>query len=222
VLSRFGLFLTPDQLTARLALRRRGVETKLVLPGLAQQKHSSRCDPVLIKAILRGRAWFEELASGRARSLQELARRDGISRRYIRRLVCPRLPEPGAGRGELTGSATHRTHRDASHRTRSAARLDRATHTARELNRKLADSPQAAATTAAGASSQSGLSFPEVGLHQCRSEKNGQGLPTNGQPVPSHVPVHPQTAAKAAPLASSVHASPQRQTPRWSEGTSHQ
>ena len=29
----------------------------------------------------------EELVSGRARSLQELARRDDISRRYIRRLV---------------------------------------------------------------------------------------------------------------------------------------
>jgi hypothetical protein len=56
----------------RVAFRRRGVETKLVLPGLAQQKHSSRCDPVLIKAVARGRAWFEELVSGRARSLQEL------------------------------------------------------------------------------------------------------------------------------------------------------
>jgi site-specific DNA recombinase len=75
------------ELTAAAAFTRRGAETKLVLPGLAQQKHSSRCDPALIKAIARGRAWFEELAIGRARSLQALAKRDGISRRYIRRLV---------------------------------------------------------------------------------------------------------------------------------------
>ena len=75
------------ELTAAAAFTRRGVETKLVLPGLVQPKHSSKCDPVLIKAIARGRAWFEELATGRARSLQELAKRDGISRRYIRRLV---------------------------------------------------------------------------------------------------------------------------------------
>ena len=75
------------ELTATAAFTRRGAETKLVLPGLAPQKHSSRCDPALIKAIARGRAWFEELAIGRARSLQELAKRDGISRRYIRRLV---------------------------------------------------------------------------------------------------------------------------------------
>jgi DNA invertase Pin-like site-specific DNA recombinase len=75
------------ELTVAATFRRRGAETKLVLPGLAQQNHSSRCDPALIKAIARGRAWFEELATGRARSLQELAKRDGISRRYIRRLV---------------------------------------------------------------------------------------------------------------------------------------
>ena len=66
------------ELTAAVALTRRGAETKWVLPGLAQQKHSSRCDPALVKAMVRGRAWFEELATGRARSLQELAKRDGI------------------------------------------------------------------------------------------------------------------------------------------------
>jgi site-specific DNA recombinase len=101
-----------EALTATPALKRHGVETKLVLPGLAQQKYSSRCDPVLIKAIARGRAWFGELASGRARSLQELAGRDGISRRYIRRLVClaflsPELVEASLqGRHPVTLTAT--------------------------------------------------------------------------------------------------------------------
>src|SRR5207245_2135629 len=42
------------ELTATIAFTRRGAETKLVLPGLAPQKHSSRCDPALIKAIARG------------------------------------------------------------------------------------------------------------------------------------------------------------------------
>jgi site-specific DNA recombinase len=75
------------ELPAAVAFKRCGAETKLVLPGLTQQGHSSRCDPALIKALVRGRAWFEELATGRARSLQVLAKRDGISRRYIRRLI---------------------------------------------------------------------------------------------------------------------------------------
>jgi hypothetical protein len=75
------------ELTATIDFKRRGVETKLMLSGLLQQNRDSRCDPALIKAIARGHAWFEELANGRARSLQELAQRDGITRRYIRRLV---------------------------------------------------------------------------------------------------------------------------------------
>src|SRR6202043_2511352 len=75
------------ELAAAIAFKRRGTETKLVLPGLAQQNDRSRCDPALIKAIARGRTWFEELAAGRARSLRELAERDGITRRYVRRLV---------------------------------------------------------------------------------------------------------------------------------------
>jgi DNA invertase Pin-like site-specific DNA recombinase len=75
------------ELRAAATFTRRGAETRLVLPGLAQQKYSSRCDPALIKAIARGHTWFEELATCRVRSLQELAKRDGISRRYIRRLV---------------------------------------------------------------------------------------------------------------------------------------
>jgi hypothetical protein len=54
---------------------------------LPQQNQASNCDPALIKAIARGRAWFDELATGRARSLRDLAERDGITRRYIRRLV---------------------------------------------------------------------------------------------------------------------------------------
>ena len=64
---------------------RRGVATKVVLPALTQQNQPSRCDPALIKAVVRGRAWFEELATGRVRSLEELAKRNGITRRYIRR-----------------------------------------------------------------------------------------------------------------------------------------
>ena len=51
------------ELTAAVDFKRRGAETKLVLPGLAQQNLASRCDPALIKAIARGRGWFEELAT---------------------------------------------------------------------------------------------------------------------------------------------------------------
>ena len=75
------------ELTAAVAFKRRGVETKLMLPGLDQTNSRARRDPALIKALARGRAWFDELVAGRVVSLQALAERDGITRRYIRRLV---------------------------------------------------------------------------------------------------------------------------------------
>jgi hypothetical protein len=75
------------EFTAAVDFKRRGVASKIVVPGSAQQNQASKCDPALIKAIVRGRAWFDELATGRARSLRDLAERDGISRRYIRRLI---------------------------------------------------------------------------------------------------------------------------------------
>ena len=112
----------PIELTAPLAFKRRGVEMRLVLPDTTMQTDRSRCDPTLIKAIARGRVWFEEQAAGRARSLRELAERDGITRRYVRRLVDFAFLSP-TGRGDPARPATHRTHRDPPHRTRSAARL---------------------------------------------------------------------------------------------------
>ena len=48
-------------------------------------------------------------------------------------------------------------------------------------------------------------SFHKVGLHQCPSEKKGQGAPGHRQPVPSRVPFARQTAPK--PRASSYAAS---------------
>src|ERR1700738_368867 len=78
---------SPIELTAPVAFRRRGVEMRLVLPGVALQNNRSRGAPTLIKAIARGGAWFDELAAARARALRELAERDGITRRYVRRLV---------------------------------------------------------------------------------------------------------------------------------------
>jgi site-specific DNA recombinase len=81
--AQFEREVTGERISDKIAASKKNEETKLVLPGLVQQKHSSRCDPALIKAIAVGRVWFEELATGRARSLQDLAKRDGITRRYI-------------------------------------------------------------------------------------------------------------------------------------------
>src|SRR5262249_26139461 len=45
-------------------------------------------DPALIKAIARGRAWFDELVTDRVLSLQALAERDGIAAATSAGLFC--------------------------------------------------------------------------------------------------------------------------------------
>jgi hypothetical protein len=51
------------------------------------------------------------------------------------------------------------------------------------------------------ASFANGQNFWEVGLHQCPSERKGEGVPVRSLRVPSHVPSHPQTAAKVRGFA---------------------
>jgi len=67
-----------------LKMKRRGVETRIIIG--AGDDPPRKVDPALLKALARSRAWFEELASGRVRSLADIARRENITRRYVERL----------------------------------------------------------------------------------------------------------------------------------------
>jgi site-specific DNA recombinase len=69
-----------------LQLRRRGVELRLVIPGEAAADRS-KIDPLLLKAIVRGRRWFAELAANRAANTSEIAKREGLHDSYVRRLI---------------------------------------------------------------------------------------------------------------------------------------
>jgi hypothetical protein len=66
-----------------IRLRRRGVETKLVLAGGERPARTARVDPALAKAILRAHDWFERLATGRARSFAEIAHDEDVTGRYV-------------------------------------------------------------------------------------------------------------------------------------------
>ncbi len=68
-------------------IRRRGVERRLVLGGGERDSSDARVDPALVKAIVRGRQWFEQLASGRARSFAEIAKAEGVTHRYVAHLI---------------------------------------------------------------------------------------------------------------------------------------
>ena len=66
--------------------------------------------------------------------------------------------------------------------------------------------PQAAAPPRPRVVLRQGQNLPEVGLHQCPSERNGEGVPVRSLHVPSHVPSHPQNAAKVQGFSRTVSA----------------
>jgi site-specific DNA recombinase len=76
---------TPIKITRDILMqmKRRGVEMRLVIGS----DSPSRVDPALIKAIVRARGWFNELVSGRATTLTQIARRDGIDLGSLSRLL---------------------------------------------------------------------------------------------------------------------------------------
>jgi len=79
-----------------LRMKRRGVETRIIMAE--GDDLPRKVDPALLKAVARSRVWFEELASGRVRSLADIARRENIAQRYVERLsrlafAAPRIVE---------------------------------------------------------------------------------------------------------------------------------
>lgn len=68
-----------------LQLKRRGVELRIVMGGEAAA--NAKMDPTLLKAIARGRRWFNELASNRATDTLEIAKREGLHDSYVRRSI---------------------------------------------------------------------------------------------------------------------------------------
>jgi len=67
-----------------LQMRRRGVETKLVIEGEASETGR---DPALLKAVALGHRWFRELASGTMPTTIAIARRERVRDNYVRRLL---------------------------------------------------------------------------------------------------------------------------------------
>lgn len=66
-----------------LQMRRRGVEMKFVVNG----DSAARTDPVLLKLIARAHCWFDDLISGRAASMVEIAKREKVGKRYVSRVM---------------------------------------------------------------------------------------------------------------------------------------
>jgi DNA invertase Pin-like site-specific DNA recombinase len=79
----------PDQVTiARtfpMQLKRRGVELRLSVGD--HNRSAAIVDLSLLKAVARAYRWFNEISTGKARSLAAIAAREGLAVRYVGRLM---------------------------------------------------------------------------------------------------------------------------------------
>ena len=68
-----------------MQLKRRGVELRLIVGD--HNRSAAIVDLPLLKAVARAHRWFEEISSGKARSLAAIAAREGLAVRYVGRLI---------------------------------------------------------------------------------------------------------------------------------------
>jgi hypothetical protein len=66
-----------------MQIRQRGVELRLVINGRVSA--SRKTDQSLLKAVARAHCWFDDLVRGR--SMVEIAKRNGVGRQYVSRLI---------------------------------------------------------------------------------------------------------------------------------------
>jgi hypothetical protein len=68
-----------------MQLKRRGVELRLIVGD--HNRSAAVIDLALVKAVARAHRWFDELSTGKAGSLAAIAAREGLSVRYVGRLI---------------------------------------------------------------------------------------------------------------------------------------
>jgi hypothetical protein len=68
-----------------MQLKRRGVELRLIVGD--HHRSAATVDLPLLKAVARAHRWFDELSTGKASSLAEIARRERLAVRYVGRVI---------------------------------------------------------------------------------------------------------------------------------------
>ena len=79
-----------------MRMKRRGVEMRLIVDGDARS--AARVDLPLLNATARAYRWSNDLLAGRVRSIGDIARREGLTGRHVRRVMrlaflAPRIVE---------------------------------------------------------------------------------------------------------------------------------
>jgi site-specific DNA recombinase len=77
----------PIILTAPARLMRCGLEVRLIVAGEEPKQKVERVSQSLIKAMARGRSWYEQLTSQGGLSVTDLAQSSGVNDRYTSRIL---------------------------------------------------------------------------------------------------------------------------------------
>jgi DNA invertase Pin-like site-specific DNA recombinase len=78
-----------------LRLHRTAHELRLVIPSDGSPEEASKRDESLVRFIARGRHWYRQITSGEMPSIQAIAKAEGVTERYVARVL----------RGSLLGPA---------------------------------------------------------------------------------------------------------------------
>jgi hypothetical protein len=68
-----------------MQLKRRGVELRMIVGD--HHRSAATVDLPLLKAVARAHRWFDEISTGKASSLADIAAREGLAVRYVGRLI---------------------------------------------------------------------------------------------------------------------------------------
>jgi hypothetical protein len=90
-------------ITVAASVRMRGIEVRFVIEGCDIDRKPEP-DASLIRVVVQGHDWFQRLLTGQARSLQDIASAEGVTDRYVRRLIDLAFLAPEITTGILDGT----------------------------------------------------------------------------------------------------------------------
>lgn len=84
----------------------RGQKLHLVMPPQAGTEPGKRLDKSFIKALARAVAWYDDLVSGKAGSMREIAEQEKVRERYVAQLLPLALLKPALVEAALDGTGS--------------------------------------------------------------------------------------------------------------------
>jgi DNA invertase Pin-like site-specific DNA recombinase len=94
---------TTVDLQLPLRLHRTAHELRLIIPSNGTPEEAAKRDESLVRFIARGRYWYRKITSGEVPSIQAIAKAEGVTERYVARVLRGSLMSPALMQKILDG-----------------------------------------------------------------------------------------------------------------------